>query len=56
MARGPATNDLDELLRAADYVSIHAPLTPETRELIDERALRLMKPDRLADQHLARRR
>ncbi|GIV76896.1 MAG: 2-ketogluconate reductase [Litorilinea sp.] len=41
---GQATNDLDELLSRADYVSLHVPLTPETRHLIDERALRRMKP------------
>jgi D-3-phosphoglycerate dehydrogenase len=41
---GAATNDLDELLRAADYVSIHAPLTAETKGMIGERELRLMKP------------
>lgn len=35
----------DDLLRRADFVSLHAPLTPETRHLIDERALRLMKPE-----------
>jgi phosphoglycerate dehydrogenase-like enzyme len=36
--------ELDDLLRESDFVSLHAPLTPETRRLIDERALRLMKP------------
>lgn len=41
---GIATTDLDFLLREADYISIHAPLTAETRGLIDARALRLMKP------------
>jgi glyoxylate reductase len=34
---------LDELLGRADYVSLHAPLTPETSGLIGERELRLMK-------------
>lgn len=41
---GRATNDLDELLAQADYVSLHAPLTEATRGLIDARALRRMKP------------
>jgi D-3-phosphoglycerate dehydrogenase len=41
---GRATNDLGELLREADYVSLHAPATPETRGMIDEAALRRMKP------------
>jgi glyoxylate reductase len=35
---------LDELLERSDYVSIHAPLTPDTRGLIGERELGLMKP------------
>jgi phosphoglycerate dehydrogenase-like enzyme len=36
--------ELDELLRAADVVSIHATLAPETRGLLDARRLSLMKP------------
>jgi phosphoglycerate dehydrogenase-like enzyme len=35
---------LDELLARADVVSVHCPLTSQTRHLIDERALRRMKP------------
>jgi glyoxylate reductase len=33
----------DELLRSADFVVVSTPLTPETRGLIDARALSLMK-------------
>jgi glyoxylate reductase len=33
----------DELLQRADYVSIHVPLLPETKHLIGERELYLMK-------------
>jgi phosphoglycerate dehydrogenase-like enzyme len=36
---------LDELLAEADFVSIHCPLTKETRGLIGRRELGLMKPD-----------
>src|SRR6266542_3160144 len=35
---------LDELLRASDFVSLHAPAYPSTRDLVDRRALALMKP------------
>jgi len=34
----------DELLGAADVLSLHCPLTPQTRHLIDAAALRRMKP------------
>lgn len=34
----------DQLLSESDFVSVHAPLTPETRHLIGEREFRLMKP------------
>jgi glyoxylate reductase len=35
--------ELDELLTESDIVTIHAPLTPETRGLIDSRRLRLLR-------------
>jgi D-3-phosphoglycerate dehydrogenase len=37
------TYELSDLLREADYLTIHAPLTPETRFMLDEEALGLMK-------------
>ena len=39
--------ELEPLLREADYLSIHAPLTAETRRMIDAAALALMKPTAL---------
>jgi glyoxylate reductase len=41
---GAALLDLDELLATADVVSIHCPLSAETRHLIDARRLALMRP------------
>ncbi|MEA2482578.1 MAG: glyoxylate reductase, partial [Thermoleophilaceae bacterium] len=35
--------ELDELLERADFVSLHAPLTKESRGMIDESQLRRMK-------------
>jgi D-3-phosphoglycerate dehydrogenase len=35
---------LQSLAERSDYVSVHAPLTPQTEGLIDETALRQMKP------------
>jgi len=35
---------LDELLRLSDYVTLHAPLTAETRHLLDAERLALLKP------------
>jgi len=34
---------VDDVLREADFVSLHSPATPETRHLIDARRLALMK-------------
>ncbi len=38
------TDDLEELLATADFVSVHMPVTPETREMIGSREFGLMKP------------
>ena len=43
----PVTRDtpLEDALARADAVTLHTPLTPETRHLVGERALRAMKKD-----------
>ena len=40
----PGSVEVDELLAWADAVSLHAPLTAETRGMIDARRLALMRP------------
>jgi glyoxylate reductase len=37
-------SSLDELLKQADFVSLHVPLMPSTKHLINEKNIRLMKP------------
>lgn len=37
--------ELEDLLRASDIVTLHVPLTSETRHLIDRERLSLMKPE-----------
>jgi glycerate dehydrogenase len=44
-ANAPVRVTLDELLRTADVLSLHCPLTPATTGLIGRRELALMKPD-----------
>ncbi len=39
--------DLEELLQEADFISLHVPLTNRTKHLINEDALKLMKPSSL---------
>lgn len=44
-AVGARLTDLDDLLRASDVVTIHAPELPETRRLLDARRLGMLRPD-----------
>ena len=41
---GASWRTLDELLQQSDFVSLHCPLTPLTKHMINSRALSLMKP------------
>lgn len=43
----PGTTDLASLLARSDVISLHCPLTPETRQLINAERLALMKPTAL---------
>lgn len=43
-AAGAARASLDELLQTSDFVSLHCPLRPETRHLINRETLGRMKP------------
>jgi len=36
--------DIKTLLKESDFISLHTPLTPETKHLINEETLKLMKP------------
>ncbi|WP_311043593.1 hydroxyacid dehydrogenase [Rhizobium lentis] len=36
--------DVDDLIASSDILSLHCPLTPETRNLLDDRRLGMMKP------------
>jgi (S)-sulfolactate dehydrogenase len=42
---GVAPRSLEQLLAESDVVSLHVPLTPQTRGMLDEARLRMMKPD-----------
>jgi len=35
---------LDEIYRESDFITVHTPLTPETRNMIDEPQFKIMKP------------
>jgi len=43
-ALGAEKLELDALFARADFISLHTPLTPQTRNVIDARALALCKP------------
>jgi hypothetical protein len=58
-------HSVEELLKRADFVTLHVPLLPVTRHMIDRRALAAMKPgsvllnfarDALVDDEASRRR
>lgn len=41
------STDLYELLQVSDFISLHCPLTPETRHLLSEKEFKLMKQNAL---------
>lgn len=43
-ALGATRVDLETLLRESDYLSLHSPLTDETRQIINVKTLAMMKP------------
>jgi D-3-phosphoglycerate dehydrogenase len=45
LAHGARLVDFNTLLQRSDFVTLHSPLTPETRDMIDEAQLQQMKPE-----------
>lgn len=45
--RGAEKTDFDQILRESDFISLHAPLTPETRGMFGLKEFRGMKPTAL---------
>jgi D-3-phosphoglycerate dehydrogenase / 2-oxoglutarate reductase len=41
---GAKTVDLDQLLERADFITVHTPLTPETKGMLNSKAFAKMKP------------
>jgi D-3-phosphoglycerate dehydrogenase len=46
-SRGVERVTFDQLLQTSDYISIHAPLTPQTHHLFNAQAFQQMKPEAL---------
>lgn len=44
-ANGATFTDVETILAESDYISLHAPLLPETKNLIDAKAIAMMKPN-----------
>jgi D-3-phosphoglycerate dehydrogenase len=44
VAEGPGKVDLPKLLAESDFVSLHPPLTPQTRKMMNDEAFASMKP------------
>lgn len=44
MNSGIRSVDLDTLFRESDFISLHCPLTPQTKNLVNRERLKLMKP------------
>ncbi len=42
--KGDMRTSLDELMRTSDFISLHCPLTPETKGIISEDMIAMMKP------------
>jgi D-3-phosphoglycerate dehydrogenase len=43
-AMGVEKVDLQELLRRSDFITIHTPITPETKNIINKETIKMMKP------------
>ncbi|OGW37204.1 MAG: phosphoglycerate dehydrogenase [Nitrospirae bacterium RBG_13_39_12] len=43
-AMGVEKVDIEELLRRSDFITVHTPLTPETKYLINKDTIKMMKP------------
>ena len=54
-AAGARPVEWDELLRTSDFISLHAPLLPSTRHIVNEDALAPRETDRIPYQYGAGR-